>query len=65
VYGEKELGGRSGKSDLVFGLLVMVLLVIGGVEVDLGQQLEQVKIDQILAHVKNQEKESKARKGAV
>jgi hypothetical protein len=42
--------------NLVFG--VAVLLVIGGVEVNPGPQVEQGKIDQILSYVKNQEKES-------
>lgn len=50
MYGEDELGGRRhGKSNLVSGLLVIVLLVIGGVEMNLGKQLEQLKIDPFLA----------------
>jgi chromosome segregation ATPase len=36
----------------------MVMLVTGGVEVNLGPLVEQEKIDQILTHVRNQEKES-------
>jgi hypothetical protein len=39
--------------------VITVLLVIGGVEVNPGPQVEQGKIDQILAYVKNQENESK------
>jgi hypothetical protein len=31
----------------------MHLFMIGGVEMNLGPQVEQVKIDQILAYVKN------------
>jgi hypothetical protein len=34
-------------------------LVIGGVKTDPGPQVRQVKVDQILAYVRNQEKESK------
>jgi hypothetical protein len=41
------------------GLVTVTLLVIGDVETNPGPQIEQVKIDQILAYVKNQEKESK------
>jgi hypothetical protein len=41
------------------GLLIAVLLVIGGVEVNPGIQVEQGKINQILAYVKNQDKERK------
>jgi hypothetical protein len=33
--------------------------VIGGVEANLGPPVEQEKIDQILIHMQNQEKESK------
>jgi hypothetical protein len=40
------------------GLVNVTLLVVGGVETNPGPQIEQVKIDQILAYVKNQEKES-------
>jgi uncharacterized tellurite resistance protein B-like protein len=47
------------------GLVIAVLLVIGGVEVNPGPQVEQGKIDQILAYVKNQEKESKVIKQMV
>jgi hypothetical protein len=41
------------------GVVVAVLLVIGGVEMNPGPAVEQGKIDQILAYVKNQEKDSK------
>jgi hypothetical protein len=41
------------------GFVIAVLLVIAGVEVNPGPQVEQGKIDQMLAYVKNQEKESK------
>jgi hypothetical protein len=41
------------------GLVIAVLLVIGGMEVNSGPQVEQGKINQILAYVKKQEKESK------
>jgi hypothetical protein len=44
---------------LFVGLVIVILLVIGGVETNPGPQIEQVKINQILACVKNQEKESK------
>lgn len=55
MYGEDELGGRRhGKSNLVSGLLVIVLLVIGGVEMNLGKQLEQLKIDPFLACEKSE-----------
>jgi hypothetical protein len=33
--------------------------VIGGVDTNTGPQIEQVKIDQTLAYVKNQEKKGK------
>jgi hypothetical protein len=39
---------------------MVILIVIGGVETNPGPQVEQVKVDQILAYVKNQEKEGKA-----
>jgi hypothetical protein len=42
-----------------WGLLLIVLLVIGGVEANLGLPVEQEKIDQILIHMRKQEKESK------
>jgi hypothetical protein len=38
--------------------VIAVLLVIGGMEVKSGPQVEQWKIDQILEYVKNQEKEN-------
>jgi uncharacterized protein YukE len=41
------------------GLVVVILIVTGGVEMNPRLQIKQVKIDQILAYVKNQEKESK------
>jgi hypothetical protein len=41
------------------GLVIMVLLVVGRVELNPGPTVEQEKIDQILTHVRNQEKESK------
>jgi hypothetical protein len=39
------------------GVVVAVLLVIGGVEVNPGPPAEQGKIDQVLTYVRNQEKE--------
>jgi hypothetical protein len=39
--------------------VIVTLLVIGGVETNPALQIEQVKIGQIVAYVKNQEKESK------
>lgn len=41
------------------GLAIMVLLVIGGVKLNLGLPVDQGKTDQILVHVQNQVKESK------
>jgi hypothetical protein len=41
------------------GLVLVIILVIGGVEVNPGPQTDQAKIDQILAYVKNQKKDSK------
>jgi hypothetical protein len=38
------------------GLVVVTLSVIGGAETNPGPKIEQVKIDQILAYIKNQEK---------
>jgi hypothetical protein len=45
------------------GLVIMVLLVTGGVELNPGPLVNQGKIDQILAHVRHQEKESNWIKG--
>jgi hypothetical protein len=45
-----------------WGLVLIVMLVIGGVEVNPGPPVEQEKIDQILIHMQNQEKESKSGK---
>jgi hypothetical protein len=39
------------------GLVIMVLLVVGDVELNPGPTVEQEKLDQILTHVRNQEKE--------
>jgi hypothetical protein len=56
----------SGSAKVWFiGLVTVILLVIGGVEVNPGPQVEQAKIDQILTYVKNQEKESKVIKHMV
>jgi hypothetical protein len=45
------------------GLVIMALLVIGGIQLNPGQQVQLAKIDQILSYIKNQEKENKAIKG--
>jgi hypothetical protein len=45
------------------GLVIMVLLVTGGVELNPGPPVDQGKTDKILAHVRHQEKESKWIKG--
>jgi hypothetical protein len=42
-----------------WGLLQIVMLVIGGVEVNPGPPAEQEKTNQILIHMRNQEKDSK------
>jgi hypothetical protein len=42
------------------GLILMVILVIGGVELNSDPPSEQDKLDQILAHMRNQECERKA-----
>jgi hypothetical protein len=39
-----------------WGLLLIVMLVIGGVEVNPGPPVEQEKINKILIHMQNQEK---------
>jgi hypothetical protein len=53
-------GQESGLLQIWFlGVVVAVLFVIGGVEMNPGPTVEQGKIDHILAYVKNQEKESK------
>jgi hypothetical protein len=58
--GMRVKGQESGLLKMWFlGVVVAVLLVMGGVEVNPGPQVEQEKIDQILVYVKNQEKESK------
>lgn len=44
------------------GLVKVVILVIGGVEIKPSLQVEEVKISQILAYVKNHEKGIKALK---
>jgi hypothetical protein len=49
----------------IIEIVTVILLVIGGVEVNPGPQAEQAKIDQILTYVKNQEKESKVIKQMV
>jgi hypothetical protein len=41
------------------GLVIMVSLVVGGVELNPGPTVEEEKVDQILTHVRNQERESK------
>jgi hypothetical protein len=58
--GMLKKGQESGSAKMWFiGLVTVVLLVIGGMGVNPGPQVEQVKIDQILAYAKNQEEESK------
>jgi hypothetical protein len=58
--GGRVKGQESGVLKIWFlGVVVAVLLVIGGVEVNPGPPTEQGKIDKILAYVRNQEKESK------
>jgi hypothetical protein len=42
-----------------WGYMLMVMLVIGGVEANLGLPVEQEKIYKILTHMQNQEKEFK------
>jgi hypothetical protein len=39
------------------GLVMMALLVVGGVELNPGPAVKQEKLDQILTHVRNQERE--------
>jgi hypothetical protein len=48
-----------GKHGRFVGLVMMVLLAAGGVELNPGPTVEQEKIDQILTHMRNQERESK------
>jgi hypothetical protein len=48
----------TGRWNLVSGLLVMVLLVTGGVKLITGPPVDQVNTDQVLAHVRDQEKGS-------
>jgi hypothetical protein len=38
-------------------VVIMILVATGGVETNPRPQVQQVKIDQIMAYVKNQEKE--------
>jgi hypothetical protein len=66
IWGNKvECGSVKKRHDSAFdkvwfsGLVLAIILVIGGVEVNPGPQADQAKIDQILAYVKNQEKDSK------
>jgi hypothetical protein len=39
------------------GLVIMVLLAVGGVELNPGPTGDQEKLDQILTHARNQERE--------
>jgi hypothetical protein len=55
LRGSKEVDGKI----WFIGLVLAVLLVVGGVEMNPVPQAELDKIDQILAHVKNQERETK------
>jgi hypothetical protein len=41
------------------GLVIMVLLVVSGVELNPGPAMEQDKTDKISRHMRNQERESK------
>jgi hypothetical protein len=45
-----------------WGSVLIVLLVIGGVEENPGPSVEQEKFDQIITHMRNQEKETKVMK---
>jgi hypothetical protein len=38
------------------GLVIVVLLVVGGVELNPGPTVEQENLDQIVTHVRNQER---------
>jgi hypothetical protein len=65
-HNEVENGMIKSRQDCFSGkvwfvcLAIMILLVIGGVETNPGPQVEQVKINQILAYDKNQKKGGKA-----
>jgi hypothetical protein len=45
------------------GLVMMALLVVGGVELNPGPAVKQEKLDQILTHVRNQEREREREQG--
>jgi hypothetical protein len=51
--------GTDGWQTWFWGFVLIVSLVIGGVEANPGPSVEQDKFDQIITHMRNQEKESK------